>query len=204
MYYTALVNHTPYDEKNLLLQISEGNEHAFRQLFDDYRGKLFTYLFKITESKETAEDGVHDVFLKIWLQKDKLPAIQNLNAYLYRMAHNHAFNGIRKMATETLVLAVIHEPNSFSIDDPEISISRKEVRNIIHEAVKKLSPRQRDVFRMSRELGLKQEDIAQQLGISVLTVKAHLTDALHYLRTELSSIYGNQAIALYVIFSLTF
>jgi len=171
-------------------------------LFDTYRRKLYTYLLKLSDSKETAEDNVHDVFLKLWAQREKLPEIQNLNAYLYRMAHNHAFNGLRKMATETLVLAAIQQASHDQPEDPHMSFGRKEVRRFIHETVSKLTPKQREVFQLSRELGLKQEDIAQRLGISVLTVKAHLTDALNYLRTEITTHYGTYSVAIFVLWNL--
>lgn len=192
-----------HTEKDLLALVSVGNENAFRQLFDNYRSKLYTYIFKITESKETAEDTVHDVFLKLWAQKEKLPEIVNFNAYLYRMAHNHAFNGLRKMAKETLVMAELEKGNSHENEDPNATLVRKEIRQFIQDAVNKLTPQQKQVFEMSRELGLKQEDIAQRLGISIFTVKKHLTDALNYLRKEISQSYGSQAVAIYVIYLLT-
>ena len=189
-----------YNEKDLLMQVSEGNELAFRQLFNTYRGKLYSYILRITESKEVAEDTVHDVFLKIWINKESLPEILNLNAYLFRMAHNHAYNGFRRMAKETLVMAELERQAGYETSDPNDKLIRKEVRKFIHDAVNKLTPQQKEVFRMSREEGLKQEEIAQRLNISIFTVKKHLTDALNYLRKEISHSYGSQAIAFYVIY----
>lgn len=191
-----------HSEKDLLRQVAEGNEQAFRRLFDAYRRKIYTYLLKMTQSRETAEDSVHDIFLKLWTGREKLPEIENLNAYLYRMAHNHAFNGLRKMATETLVLAEIKGQGTDLPEDPDMTLGRKEVRRFIHEAVSKLTPKQREVFQLSRELGLKQEEIAQRLGISVATVKSHLTDALNALRTEISTHYGTYSIAIFVLWNL--
>jgi RNA polymerase sigma-70 factor (family 1) len=193
-----------YNEKDLLLQVSEGSEHAFRQLFDTYRSKLYTYILKITESKEMAEDTVHDVFLKIWTQKEMLPEILNLNAYLYRMAHNHAYNGLRKMAKEIVVMAELEKSGSgYENHDPNETLVRKEVRQFIHDAVNELTPQQKEVFKMSKELGLKQEEIAQRLGISVLTVKKHHAEAMNYLRKAIAQSYGSQAVAIYVLFSFS-
>jgi len=191
-----------YNEKDLLVQVSEGNELAFRQLFNTYRGRLYSYIVKITESKETAEDTVHDVFLKIWINKESLPEILNLNAYLYRMAHNHAYNGFRRMAKETLVMAELERQSGYETNDPNDKLVRKEVRQFIQDAVNKLTPQQKEVFRMSREEGLKQEEIAQRLNISIFTVKKHLTNALNYLRKEISHFYGSHAAALCVIYYL--
>lgn len=194
----------PYNERDMLLQVSEGNEIAFRQLFNTYRSKLYSYILKITDSKESAEDVVHDIFLKLWTNKEKLPEIQNLNAYLNRMAHNHAHNGLKRMAKETLVIAELEKGAGYESSDPDDQLVRKEVRQFIYDAINKLTPQQKEVFRMSREEGLKQEDIAQRLNISILTVKRHMTDALNYLRKEISDSYGPYAVALYVMYSLTF
>jgi FixJ family two-component response regulator len=79
---------------------------------------------------------------------------------------------------------------------------RKQVRELIHEAVGKLTPQQKAVFKMSREEGLKQEDIARQLNISIFTVKKHLTDALNYLRKEITDSYGSQAITICIMYGI--
>ncbi len=190
------------DETEMLQQIAAGNEQAFRQLFDTYRGKLFTYILNITESREAAEDAVHDVFLKIWTGREKLPGIENINAYLYRITHNHALNGMRRMAKETLVMAELEKNTRVKSNDADDTLLRKEIRKFIQDAVNKLTPQQKEVFRMSREDGLKQQEIAQQLNISIFTVKKHLTDALNQLRKEIAQSYGARAVALYVLFSL--
>ena len=195
-----MTNELLYNERELLVQVSASNEIAFRQLFDTYRGKLYAYILKITESKETAEDTVHDVFLKLWTSRDRLPEIQNLNAYLYRMAHNQAYNGLRRMAKETLVMAELERGAGYENSDPNDKLVRKEVRQFIHDAINKLTPQQKEVFRMSREEGLKQEEIALRLNISIFTVKKHLTDGLNHLRKEISNSYGTHAAALYVMY----
>lgn len=192
----------PYNEQALLSRIAEGDTTAFRTLFDHYRPKLYSYLLRMSASAEVAEDCVHDVFLKLWCGRDKLVNIQNFNAYLYRMAHNHALNNLRKMAVETLVVAELTGPVPPSADDPGRALHNKEVQQFIRQAVGKLTPRQREVFLLSRESGLKQAEIAERLGMKVATVKAHLTDALNFLRNEISARYGSYAIILFILFDL--
>ena len=194
----------PYNEITLLQQVSEGDEFAFRQLFEAYRDKLYTYILKITESRETAEDTVHDVFLKLWTSREKLPEIQNLSAYLYRMAHNHAYNGLRRMAKHTLIVAELtRDATAYESNDPDDILVRKEIQQFIHDAVNKLTPQQQQVYKMSREEGLKHEEIAQRLNISIFTVKKHMGDALISLRKEIAQGYSSYAVALYVLYSLS-
>lgn len=185
--------------------MSAGSEEAFGTLFHFYRDKLYTYLFRLSQSREAAEDAVHDVFLKIWELREKLGAIDNFNAYIYRMAQNHAFTGFRRMAKETLVLAELQrEQDGSAAFEGEDRISRKEVLDFIREAVNKLTPQQKQVFLMSRQQGLRHEEIAGRLHISIHTVKNHMVEALRLLREEMAKSYGPRAVALYVMYHLTF
>jgi RNA polymerase sigma factor (sigma-70 family) len=146
---------------------------------------------------------VHDVFLKLWENRHNLLHIDNLNAYLYRMAHNQAYTGFKRKAQEALILSVL-EKEQTGVDQAasDDGITSKEVRNLIQQAVDKLTPQQKKVFLLSRQQGLKLEEIANMLRISSNTAKNHLVEALRILREEISHTYGKQAIAIYVIYNL--
>jgi RNA polymerase sigma-70 factor (family 1) len=191
-----------YNERNLLQQISQGDEASFQAIYDRYKGKLYSYILRIADSRESAEDAVHDVFLKIWDGREKLPEVRNFGAYLFRTARNHAISGFRRMAKETLILAELGNepvPTLHTIDP----ITQKEIRTFIQEAVAKLSPQQRKVFMLSRHDGLRHEEISEKLGISIHTVRAHLGEALRFLREEIGRSYGSQAVAIYVIYQFS-
>jgi RNA polymerase sigma-70 factor (family 1) len=192
----------PYAEKELLLRVSEGSEDAFAHLFQQYRGKLYHYILTITESKETAEDTVHDVFLKIWINREKLPAIENLNSYLYMMSRNEALSGLRRMAKETLIMAELQK-NAIGFSEGADKASQNEVKKFITLAIEKLSPQQRKVFILNRQEGLKHEQIADQLGISINTVRTHLAKATQFLRDEIGQRYGTLTTAIIVLHKLS-
>lgn len=191
-----------YDEKELLQQVAGGSEEAFSLLFRRYRGKLYHYVLDFTQSKEEAEDIVHDVFLKIWNSRETLTAIDSINSYLYKMSRNQAINGLRRKAKERLVLAELRQEPMAILPDIDPA-SKKEVRDSIQQAISKLSPQQRKVFLLSRQDGLKHEQIAEELGISITTVKTHIGRALQFLREEIRQAYGEQAIAIFVLYGLS-
>ncbi len=169
--------------------IAEGNENAFRQLFDAYRPRIYTFLLRVTGSADVAEDAVQDIFLKLWKDRTKLVQIENFNAYLHRMAQNHAYSRFRSLAKEALILAELKD-NTFSPQHPEHALVFKEVREQILDLVNQLSPQQRSVFLLSREAGLRHEEIARKMGITVLTVKKHMSVALRTLRKEIANRYS--------------
>lgn len=175
----------PEDEKLLLEQISEDNEEAFSQIFHAYKDKLYSFIYHITESKELSSDIVQDIFLKIWELRGKLFSIENFNAYLFQMAQNQAINQLRRMSRETLILMERQKGSNFSSETPEEELQYKNISAYIREIVNSLPPRQKTVYTLSREQNLKQEDIAQQLQISISTVQNHMTQALKTIREKL-------------------
>jgi len=190
-------------EQELLLEIASGSEAAFRELFQAYRRKLFSYLFKITASREMAEDTIQDIFLKLWAVRETLPAVGNINAYLHRMAHNYAYHGFRRMAKETLLLDHLRKQEGNNAASPAQELLSKEVTTYIQCLVDRLTPQQRRVFLLSREDGLKQEEIARRLNVSIFTVKKHMVDALAFLREEIRQNYSLYAGAVIVIYRFT-
>jgi RNA polymerase sigma-70 factor (ECF subfamily) len=183
---TGEIDHT----RDWLQQIADGDETAFRHLFDAYRRKVYTYIIKITGSAEIAEDTLQEIFLKIWKDRSKLGHIENFNAYLHRMAQNSAYSGFRNMVKEELTLAELKKAASPNTPHPEQLLLSKEISARIRHVVNQLSPQQRAVFLLSREGGLKYDEIAKKLDISVLTVKKHMGIALRILREEMTDRYG--------------
>ncbi|MBV8252060.1 MAG: RNA polymerase sigma-70 factor [Chitinophaga sp.] len=174
-----------YTGKNLLMQVAAGNEIAFANLFHDWRNKLYTYILRITDSPETAEDVVQEVFLKIWLRRTELNEIDNFSAYLYKMAHNHAISGIRRMAQETFILAELYQEALPGLPADEAML-KKQIQEKLKMVVSRLPLQQRLVYTLSRDEGMKQEDIARQLNITISTVQNHMTQALRNIRRELT------------------
>jgi RNA polymerase sigma-70 factor (ECF subfamily) len=176
------------NERDLMRQVVIGNENAFAQLFHAYKDKLYSFILCIAESNLVAEDIVQDVFLKIWQKREDLENIQHFNAYLFRMAHNHAVNLMKRKAKEKLILAEL-ERDDKKAKEIDNEIDFKEVEKFFHEAIENLPQRQKQVFILSREHGLKQEEIAQQLNVSVTTVKAHMKLALRSIRQQCKDAY---------------
>lgn len=193
-----------YDEKELLRQLSQGSEDAFRALFYAYRDKLYTYIVKLSGSEKEAEDTVHDVFLKLWTKRADLPEIDNLNAYLYSIARNMSINLFRRMAKETLILSEIGREQGLETGfEGEDRITHAELLATIKEAVDKLTPHQRQVFLMSRQQELKIAEIAERLNIAEQTVKNRITEALKLLREDIGRHYGPNAVIIYALYNLT-
>ncbi|MDI9364081.1 MAG: RNA polymerase sigma-70 factor [Flavobacterium sp.] len=172
---------------HLLQLMSSGNEMAFKKLYDKYYDKIFAVALNFTKSKVIAEEIVQDVFLKIWLKREALTGVDNFEAYLFIMARNHIYNCLRSKMKDIVYLDYLQ--NYFAVvEDATSSLYTKDIYKLISEAREKLPPQQRRVFELSRYEGLNHKAIAEKLSISTLTVKAHLTKALQFIRQKLESL----------------
>lgn len=162
-----------YDEKTLLLKVAEGDERAFRTLFEQHHRLLAAHIMRITRSQELTEEIVQDVFLKIWMSRETLSEIQDLRAYLYIVSKNHALNSLRKVARERAAFG----DADWSLAEKSIISAEPEQPDhygLIDEAIDRLPPRQQTVYLLSRHERKKYTEIADQLSLSRETVKKYL------------------------------
>ena len=190
----------PFNEKTLLTQVAEGDEKAFSILFDRYWDNIYGVAFAFTKSTMIAEEMVQDIFLKIWLKRDLLNSVQKFDAYLFMVAKNHIYNELRKKIKEEPFTDHIINYFREKGDSPEQQMIFKESKQLVNIAIKKLPPQQQLIYRLSREQGKSQEEIADKLQISKNTVKSHMNKALQSIRQYLLQYSdGNSYIFLIVI-----
>lgn len=189
-----------YDEKELLRRIAEGDESAFAVIFHRYKSVLFDYGTKITKSHTAAEELVQECFVKLWLARENLPAIDNPVGYLHIMARNAGIDYLRRLSLDVglqkKVWAGICETENSTLQKVQVS----ETQRLIDEAVAQLPPQQRAVFLLSRYEGLNYEQIGGQLGIANNTVKNHLVKALKFIKEYLGKKYGGPIVLVIMAF----
>ncbi len=189
-------------EKSLLSQIAEGNERAFRQLYDLYWAKLYNYLIRIIKSPEITEEIVIDIFLKLWTGRELLHNIQHLDGFLRKVAYNKAMDFFKIASRdEQLKRIVAREMEMEETSGADHRLLDGESRGILQQAILQLSPQRRLIFTLSREKGLTHEQIARQLNLSRNTVRNSMAEALKSIRQYLKSNDIEPLIALGVFFS---
>lgn len=172
-------------EKEQLLDLSNGDIKAFNALFMLYFPKLKLFLSGFLDNEAEAEDLAQDVFVKLWQNRLSLTKVENLNAYLYRIARNTLYTYLDRSFSPD----PITETNSHhipSIDELEELIFAKELEELIDITIEKMPPQRKTIFCLSRKQGLSNETIALQLNISKRTVETHISAALADLRKVIS------------------
>lgn len=176
-----------HNEVALIRLTSKGDEQAFKQIFDFYSNRLFAYVFKITNHEEIAEEIVMDVFLKVWTNRSDLAEIGRFDSYLYAMVRNRAFNIIKRIAHEGAIIKELSLNCTEYQQNTEDTVIYNDVKHLLQDAIEKLPPQQKLVFMLSRDEGLKYQEIAEQLNLSKNTVKSHLKKAVSSLRVVFSN-----------------
>jgi RNA polymerase sigma-70 factor (family 1) len=173
-----------YDEKRVLELLSQGSEYAFTQLFDRYRARIYSVSLRYLRSPVLAEEILQEVFLKIWIKRESLPQVLQFEAYLFAMARNLIFDGIKDLAEETTALKEFTRQfsSSHTSDNPLVE---KQYEELLQKAVNQLPPQQKQIFRLAKIEGLSHQAIAEKLNISRLTVKRHMATALQSIRLQL-------------------
>lgn len=181
--------HELQDKASLLHLLSQGSEYAFTQIFDHYRGPVYGTAFKFLKSQEAAEEIVQDIFLKLWMKRAEIPSIQNFNGFLFTMARNAILDKLRRTANEKIAQQVLSKQQSFT-DNTDHRVQDNQYQQLLEKAIDNLSPQQREVFHLAKIEGYSYKEIAEELDISVLTVKVHMNKALASLRAFLKGHMG--------------
>lgn len=174
------------DEKYILKKIAEGDERSFAELFHWYAKPLAEFVHKLTDSLELTEEIIQDSFIKVWLRRETLPAIDNFSSYLFIMCRNETFLVLKKLAARTVSHAAFEKEALNELELDELENPADEFRKRIELAVDKLPEQQRKVYKMSRYDRLKHDEIARLLELSPETVKKHIQLAVQFIRKDVN------------------
>lgn len=175
--------------QQLILDASEGDESAFAHIFYEYSPALLSFAKKLSYSPIEAEEIIQNVFLRVWLHRDKLPGIENLKSWLYKFVVNEGLTYIKKRVARDRATLQFQNTVISADNDIEKIVDLNELKRIVAEAVESLSEQRKKVFNLSRGEGLSIDEISEQLNLSPSTVKNTLVAALKVIRNYLST-YG--------------
>jgi len=177
----------PFNEIQCLRLAAAGDHSAFACLHDRYSQKSYAYALMMTRSEYLAEEIMQEVFMKIWLHKDRLAGIENFSNWLYIITRNHTVSCLKRQTKEQIDKQEFGRQFPINPFIREHALLYKEYLGILHKGVALLPPRQKEVYQLSREQGWRQDAIATRLKLSPRTVKVHMVQALHFVRDYVSA-----------------
>lgn len=172
----------------------EGDEAAFRSIYDQLHRRIFQLLTSLVKEPEQAEELLQETFVCLWVNREKLDPRQPLYPYVYLTARRLAIDHFRKRMTEEKAKRSLKlELEDVSYETDEL-IDAADLYRFAEEAIRTLPRQQQTVFMLSRQQGLSYDEIAEQLEISPNTVKNHLVSALktlkrHFIKNNITYVY---------------
>lgn len=183
--------------KQLLEQIAQGDEVAFRQLFENYTPRLKAFFLQMTKETSLARELVQETFLRIWLYRKALIDVEKPSTYIYRIASNVAIAHFRKEDLQRKIAASISSAELENKTETFDLLKLKEMKQMIDLAVKQLPVQQQQVFLLSREQGFSRSEIAKKMNIAEKTVRNHLTLSLKAIQKFLRENHLLQSLLLF-------
>ena len=160
------------------------SEKSFEDLFKKHFTGLCLFAGKYISDFDTTKEIVHDVFIRLWEIRNKVDASKPLKSYLFTSVHNRCLNYIRDNKKYAANLG-ISEMSNIDFSENNDKMVELEMKEIIMNTISSLPEKCREIFELSRFEGLKYNEIAEKLNISVKTVEANISKALKILRENL-------------------
>lgn len=186
-------------DTEIIDQLKQGNEAAFRKLVDHYQKLVVNTCFGMVHNHEDAEDIAQDVFVEVYRSVEHFRADAKLSTWLYRIAVNRSLNHIRDnkkhkwfQSFENEVEAKnrqLTQLESSKADQPGFELENKQRAVILHEAINSLPENQKVAFTLSKYEELSYQEISEVMDMSVSSVESLLFRAKKNLQKKLHKCY---------------
>lgn len=177
------------NEKFLILQLKKGSYKAFDSIYQMYAKRLYAYSLQFTKSPEDSEEIVQDVFVKLWINREKIKQENTLRSLLFIMAKHHIINAFHTVINQPVYEEYIDYKQGISVNDTEQHLEYQEFISKFNEVMKTLPATQQKVISLSRIRQLSNKEIAEKLALSEQTVKNALSAGLKNLKQKLGKVW---------------
>ena len=189
-------------DKELVALFKEGSQKAFEELYIRYKCRLISYCKRYLKSSISAEDIVHDIFTQLWEDRNMLHIDVSFSGYVHTLVKNHVLKEIRHSDVHARFAEYTRMTKNDSTNQTEDTIIDNDYAKLFDEMIDSLSPRQKEIFLLSRIQGFTHKEIAEQIQISVNSVNEHSSLALKKIKKHLRR-HINISINTFIISLLT-
>lgn len=173
------------DENVLLADVANGSREAFAKLYTRHLNNLVRYVSLVNKSNEETEEIIQEVFVKIWERRERLPEVDSFKNYLFRCAKNKLLDNFRRQEVRRRALIEIGRHKVVIASTTTDQAEYKEYYFLVQQAIERLPPQRKLIFRLKTEGGYTPSEIADQLNISSSVVKKQMYKAAHFVREYL-------------------
>jgi len=177
---------TKLTDEQLVALLRKGDQQAFTEIYNRYAENLAGFAAAKLYNLDDARDLLHDLFVKLWENREQLYITSNLQSYLFGITRHRIIDKIRKNITREEYASVAQSLTQVYQQSIDKQVEAGELQQTIRKSVDKLPPRVKEIYKLSREEGLSNHEIAEKLSLSEQTVRNQLSIALKQLRKSLA------------------
>jgi RNA polymerase sigma-70 factor, ECF subfamily len=177
------------------MQVKDDNEYveclkkddfsAFDSLFHKYSESLYAFALSITRDSFAAEEVTQLVFLKVWEKREQIKEHLSFKSFLFSVAYHETISLLRKEKSEKMRISEFVRITGIQSNETEQTIEFRNIEGLANKLICEMPEKRKEIFKLSREQGFSNKEIALKLGISIKTVENQMTSALKYLREKL-------------------
>ena len=172
-------------DKELVKRLHNNDEAALSIIYKEQWEIMYLAAYNLLKDKSISEDIVQDVFVSFWQKRNTIEIKVSIRSYLYTSIIYKVYDYFRKNKKMIKEELFNHFDKKVQVSNPETKLMHKELVDCLDLLINQLPPKRREVFKLSREEQLTNQEIAERLSISKRTVEGHITKALIFLRNSL-------------------
>lgn len=178
-----------YNDQELVALLVSGDQIAYTEIYNRYKRLLYAFALRRLDNELEVEDLLHELFMSLWTNRQKLNAELLLAPYLYNAVRYQIINILsrRKISARYLESFNQYISNEFNAEETDHLVRHKELSALIEKEISALPKKMREVFELSRKTGYSRKEIASELELSEQTVKSHMHHALKILKLKLGT-----------------
>ncbi len=180
-----------YSDKSLhkiVKDLRKGDKQALDEIYKFFYPKLYVFAKSFLKVEDDINDILQDVFVKLWLSREKIGKVETFNSYLFTIAKNAIVSYFREKSKDQKFEARVKEILVSAENEYNDELEYKDLKQNLESIIDQLPDKRKQIFKLSREEGLSNKEIAEKLDISVKTVEDHMRHALRFIRKHLKTI----------------
>lgn len=180
-----MAEYSKFCDSELQHLLVTGDEQAFTEIYDRYKGILYQHAFNMLRDRDEAKDILQELFTSLWISRESLNIHSNLSGYLYKGVRNRVLNQVARKQIESRYISSLGDfidKGDFVTDH---LVRERQLAELIEKEIGSLPAKMREVFMLSRISNLSHKEIAEELSLSEQTVRTQVRNALRVLRVKL-------------------
>ena len=173
------------EDREYVESLKEGGFAAFEVLFKKYAENLYAFTLSITREPYIAEEITQLVFMKIWEKRDQIEKDLPFKSFIFSIAYSETISWLRKEKSEKRKTEGYKAETETVSNETDYFIEFNNIKSLAIQTIDNFPKKRKEIFKLSREQGYSNKEIATRLNISVRTVESQISAALKTLKEKL-------------------